>query len=67
MLEKGEGGTRDSEEALSYLKESAGLGNEPAAYEYAQRLYAEAYKIFKENLHTPRKALTFISRLPKPL
>lgn len=67
MLEKGEGGKRDPEQALSYLKESADLGNEPAAYEYAQKLYAKAYEIFTNHLHPPRETLGFISRLPKPL
>jgi hypothetical protein len=67
MLEGGEGGERNSEKALRYFKESAALGNGPAAYEYALRLYRAAYKVFKESHHIPPEAAAFTSGLPKPL
>ena len=66
LVEKGEGGERDPEKALGYLKESASLGNGPAAYEYALRLYAAAYKILKGSRHLPRGVTAFTSKLPKP-
>jgi tetratricopeptide (TPR) repeat protein len=56
----------DKERALGYLRASADLGNGPAAYEHALRLYETVYKVLKESRHIPREATTFASRLPKP-